>query len=268
MRNKKAIVFLCKELKSGTKDFANKVYKETDFDVFIVVDSQKEIRTSCNAYVVQIQEETCEQHGYKGCNINKYTHIEKEIISWDKMLYYFCEVENKYDFLWVFEDDVFIPSIESLINLDKYSNYDLVVPNNHRKNDDYLDWHWRHILDKTRKPFYYSMVCAIGISKRLIEVIKEYVKENKRLFYIESMFNTLAMQKGLFVKTPLELSSIVWMGDWTENEYLLLPNNMFHPVKDIEKHEDIRKDILEKKLKGFIPKNNLPDFILKKMQDV
>jgi hypothetical protein len=184
------------------------------------------------------------------------------------MLYYFCEVETKYDFLWVFEDDVFIPSIESLVNLDKYSNFDLVAPNNHRKNDDYLDWHWRHIIDKTRKPFYYSMVCAIGISKRLLEVIKEYNRENKKLFYLESMFNTLAMQKGLFVKTPIELSSIVWMGDWSINEFLLLPNNMFHPVKSINEHEDIRKDILEKKLNGFIPKNNLPDFILKKLENV
>ena len=97
---------------------------------------------------------------------------------------YFCEINKGYDFVWIFEDDVFIPSVDTLKYLnDKYSKRDLVVSNNARKSDNIMDWHWKHIVDKIQPPYFYSMVCAMGISRATLDKVKEYVDANETLFY-------------------------------------------------------------------------------------
>jgi hypothetical protein len=49
--------------------------------------------------------------------------LEKDYVSWDKALYYFCHREGKsYDFLWLIEDDVFIPSVDTLTALNEQCN--------------------------------------------------------------------------------------------------------------------------------------------------
>ena len=79
-----------------------------------------------------VPDEVCVAKGFTNSNISKNdTHIAKNPIAWDKYLYLFCEVYTTYDFVWVFEEDCFIPSVESLKALDYvYSSYDLVCANN------------------------------------------------------------------------------------------------------------------------------------------
>jgi hypothetical protein len=106
------------------------------------------------------------------------------------------------------------------------------------------------------------MVCACGMSRKLLDEIKKYVKRNNTLFYIEVMFNTLAMQARLKVTDVKELKSIVWMGDWDIDEFLLLPNNIFHPRKDIGNHKNLRIEIKDAIDEKYIPLNRLPEFLL------
>ena len=75
------------------------------------------------------------------------------------------------------------------------------------------------------------------------------------------MFNTIAMQNNLKVKDAFELKSIVWLGDWGIDEFLLLPNNLFHPKKDLQSFGFYRNQIEEKKNSKYKPKNKLPNFI-------
>jgi hypothetical protein len=75
------------------------------------------------------------------------------------------------------------------------------------------------------------------------------------------MFNTLALQKGLKVTEAFELKSIVWQGNWGLNEFILLPNNVFHPRKDIQNHYILRDYIKYAKQNEYKPKNNLPHFL-------
>jgi hypothetical protein len=277
---KKAIVFLTTDLNEDTKHFIFEIIKKTNFDVFVIEDSQpKQVFSKIEIsfcydskkylepvfyHLVQIDDSICRENGYHGCNIDdKSTHIRKSPIAWDKFLFAFCETYTSYEFVWVFEDDCFIPSIEALINLDnKYSTHDLVVPNNRFNEGNQVDWHWRSIYPIYSGPYYYSMVCACGISRALLNEIKKFKDENGFLFYIEVMFNSLAMKKELSVHTPLELKSIVWLGVWGLDEFLLLPNNIFHPKKDISQHSLIRHQInLAKENKDYIPIDNLPEFI-------
>lgn len=268
---KKAVVFLCNEPQIGTLSFAIEIALEGQFEVFLVIDN-------CDAYygkeyrgvnIIQIKDEFTSLKGYYGCNIDgKSTHVKKEVIAWDKFLFSFCETLDSFDFVWVFEDDVFIPSIETINNLDaKYGHYDLVTPNNFEKKDKLMDWHWRHGFESIDPPHYYSMVCACGVSRNLLNEIKKYKEAKGKLFHIEIMFNTLAMQAGLNVADPLELKSVVWMGEWGLDEFLLLPDNVFHPKKDIENHESLRKAIAIYQLSDYVPQNKLPEFITNLLQN-
>jgi hypothetical protein len=75
------------------------------------------------------------------------------------------------------------------------------------------------------------------------------------------MLNTIAMQSGLKVQDAFELKSVVWNGDWGLDEFVLLPNNVFHPMKNIETHHNFRELIKVTKKTNFKPKNKLPNFI-------
>jgi hypothetical protein len=76
------------------------------------------------------------------------------------------------------------------------------------------------------------------------------------------MFNTLVMHRGLLVVTPLELKTIVWQGEWGIDHFVQLPNNVFHPVKDIENHPKLREEFADAMANGYTAKKELPQFIL------
>jgi hypothetical protein len=250
-----AIAFLTTEIQKGTLEFAEliaeKLSKENlqdynrEVDVFIISDSEHEAPITKQVKVVKLADDLCISAGYFRSNIDKNsTHIAKDPIAYDKAMYYFCELDPKYDILWVFEDDVFIPFWQVLNELiDRYMKCDLVTANNFLKEDSILDWHWRHIFDKIDPPYYYSMVCAAMFSRKMLDAVKEYRNKRGHLFYIEVMFNTLAAHNNLKVKDAFELKSIVWKGKWELAEFMHLPNNIFHPIKDIESHEQLRRSI-------------------------
>lgn len=257
-----AIVFLTVVPHSNTLLFAEEIDNNTDFDVFIVSDSIFSIDIG-SKYINYVNDVKCIEKGYTGCNISETaTHINKWVIAYDKYCYLFCEKYLEYDFVWVFEDDVFIPSIQTLLNLhEKYKKNDLVTPNNFYNKGNEIGWHWSNVYDKIKPPYYFSMVAGCGMSRKMLDQVKEYKNKNNQLFYIEVMFNTLAMQNNLRVIHAFELKSIVWTGEWDLDAFLLLPNNVFHPKKDVENHYLWRNSILEAKKQGIKPVDRLPDFL-------
>lgn len=258
-----AVVFLTRFPEQETLDFANKIALENKFDVYIVSDENREVENK-NVTIIRLDDSVCVNSGYINSNIsNNSTHIKKNPIAWDKMLYYFCKINTNHDFVWVFEDDCFIPKVSTINKLNKkYNSFDLVTPNHFLKTDNLLDWHWRSIVDKIEPPYYYSMVCGCGISRKMFKTIDNYVQEKNELFYIEVMFNTLAQHNNLNVIDAFELKSIVWMGKWEIDEWLLLPNNVFHPKKDLSQYENYRKQIEKAKRNKYEPINTLPPFLL------
>jgi hypothetical protein len=261
---KVAVAFLTVNPQENTIKFAQQVGYRLGYDVFIVVDDNTCALDVEDLHIIQINDNSTKQ--YINSNINSdSTHIKKNPIAMDKFLFAFCENYLEYDFVWVFEDDVFIQSIDSIKHLhDNYGHFDLVVPNHFIKKDKIPDWHWRSIFSlfpNREEPFYYSMVCAMGVSRNMLNAIKDYAYKNESLFYIEVMFNTLAEDNNLKVVDAFELKSIVWKGNWDVDEFLLLPNNVFHPRKDIDNHYNLREKCLGLHLSGYKPKDNLPNFI-------
>ena len=62
----------------------------------------------------------------------------------DKALYFFNQKNiKKYDYYWFIEDDVLIPHIDTIYNLDfKYKNQDILVSNIIKNKGDYSGWNW------------------------------------------------------------------------------------------------------------------------------
>ncbi len=263
-----AICFLCKELHKETYAFGQEITKNLGLPVYYVIDScitpsfvlEKDITS-----LIKITDKYSVKMGFQNCMITGQkinTILAKNPISYDKMLLHFCRKQLDVDFLLVFEDDVFIPSVDTIEHLiTTYNQYDLVTPNNFYKDNEIWDWHWKSVLNTIDPPYYYSMVSAFGISRNLLNVIDDFVKKNNTLFFTEIMFNTLAMQNKLKVTDAFELKSVVWLGSWCIDDWLLLPNNVFHPMKELNNYESYRKAIVSGREKNLRPVNNLPSFI-------
>ena len=170
--------------------------------------------------------------------------------AWDKALYYFCKLNiDKYNFVWFIEDDVLIPNIEILKNIDNtYLNSDFLSEASEiNYNGDTNSWLWRHAENKFKLPWYKSMICACRMSNKLLREINNYVLENKMLMFDEIMFPTLAHHKKLIVHNPKELSGIKYWTKWEDEidkDNIMNNNTLYHPVKKMDKKIYIKNKLL------------------------
>jgi hypothetical protein len=152
-----------------------------------------------------------------------------------------------YENIWFIEDDVFIHSEKTLFDFDNNNNNtcaDLLAASNdimtYNDQDRWNDWwnHWVNIHDKISLPWSHSMVCACRVSRKLLNKIVEYKQKEGHLFFIEAMFNTIALHNGLIIETPVELSNIHWRTSWNKDD--IDKKKLYHPMKNIHEHEYIR----------------------------
>jgi len=232
--------------------------KRKNYDIYIAIDDNT-YHTSIteNIQYINISREECENKGYNHALAP--FHINRPS-AWDKAIYYFCEKNNNYDYVWFIEDDVFVPTKYTIYNIDKkYKNSDLLCcgnrnnQNNSYVNEDILEenikdnnkqlnlhwWGWELAEGKIDKPWENSMVCACRLSNKLLGLIKNYVDKHHTLLYHEFMFNTLALHNNLKINYPNQLRGIVWRYDWKITE--IYKNGLYHPVKSIEKQFEFRK---------------------------
>ena len=247
-----SIVFLTVNPIKEFFDFA-KLLKRTEkdfvYDVFVCVDD--------NGYILPEYDHTCitiikfqygvvEKYGFK----NSVSYAENCACSRDKALYYFCRVDKKYDHVWMIEEDVFIPTIDTIYNIDtKHENSDLICrSNNVIKTCDKRRKVWdnmKKLINKIELPWNWSMVCAIRVSKNLLACIEKYATEKKELLFCEALFNTLAIHNNLTINCICELSNIVYNNrqDLHLNSELINKNYLYHPIKDIKKQKLLRSEI-------------------------
>ena len=190
--------------------------------------------------IIKIDNKESISNGFHSSVLN----YKKKALSRDKALYYFYKNNINYDYIWFIEEDVFIPTIETIKNIDiKYPDNDLLVSANNIIYQKHTNWHWnvvnRQLNGKLSLPYSKAMICAIRCSKKLLECIFNHALKYKTLFMDEAMFNTLALHNNLNVKDIEELKTIVWRKKWTKNEINI--NNLYHPVKSIENQHQLRK---------------------------
>jgi hypothetical protein len=243
---KYAICFLTIDIKKELFEFAETLI-DSNYDVFICLDNN-EIDTSIynetKITFVSINNEEAKNNGFYG----SVSYCSDRACSRDKALYYFAKInKTTFDFTWFIEEDVFIPNKNTIKNIDlKYSNcnYDLLSEINEIKesnNDKSVDWYHYHagrLENKIDFPWAHSMICAVRISNKLLNIISDFAYKNKFLLYDECLFNTLALQNNLNIYNPIELSNIIFLfNDIEINENNINRSYLYHPLKNLKKHE-------------------------------
>jgi hypothetical protein len=167
--------------------------------------------------------------------------LKKLVSGWDKALYLFTRI--KYNYVWLFEDDVFFYNEKTIENIDKkYPYYDLLA-NCDFQEGDLNTWVWSGLKINLQPPYYSGMVCASRLSNRLLKAINDYAIKNKKVFFIEAFLPTITKHYNLTYFQPSELTSVVYRYDWIKKEEKenLNKENIYHPIKDLMKHVEIRK---------------------------
>jgi hypothetical protein len=222
-----------------------------NYDIYISIDDNShnysELYHNKNEYMninfIQFNELECEKNNFYNLLIPTINVPDKKVMSWDKAFYYFCKINNSYEYIWFIEDDVFFLSEDILINIDNhFPTSDLLTKDNfvvHSK-EDYCHSHFIKTLEY---PLYISMVCACRLSKRLLNLITNYANNFKILDYHETLFNTLAMRNKLIIHNPKELDKILYR---IEHDIHNILNYMYHPMKNYYLHSYIRDNKINK----------------------
>lgn len=240
MSNKICICLICRKLNDTWLNFLKQF---THYDIVIIVDDNDAIadysNTNTNIKVIQILEKECIDAGF--INVNFLTF--DRVTGWEKAVYYFANgsaATNDYDHIWFLEDDVFLFSEQTLLNIDKqYESSDLLTAPYTENLTGRKNWHWRHLHIEFPPPYYNAMVCAMRASKALLTKVRDYAQSYKTLFFLEALFPTFCKRHNLIYDTPDELKPIVYMARYSKED--IGPINLYHPIKDLKKHVDFRK---------------------------
>jgi hypothetical protein len=225
---KTALCILCISPNEDQLEFYNNLSYQ--YDIFFICDKELDRSTIYKSVkIINIDNNMSLLNGYRNANT---AVMPKTPIAWDKAIYYFSQINLSYDFVWFIEEDVLVPSIKTIPNIDaKYGSEDLLVASHISYEEEPLWLHWKEANFQINKPYYKSMVCAVRVSRKLLECIKTYVSNKKKLFFIELLFNTIAYHNNLKIKTIPELSTITFE-DTFEN---IVETNLYHPFKDLNK---------------------------------
>jgi hypothetical protein len=235
-----AFCFLTRQLLPETLEFAQELARDAlqhGVKVFIMIDDNNfdvsNINTSLNLQLLQIPNELCIQHNYQ----NAISLYKPSLTSWDKALFYFNILKNNYSFIWLSEDDVFIPTVQAFISLHElYSNTSDLIASGFRLNlsGDPLKWNWGSAVGRLIPPWAGSMVNIVGLSRRLLRAADDYIQWLGQIPFHEHFFHTLAMKLNFTIVTPIELSTDVYRMSYFFHQIKRQPNNIWHPYKDTE----------------------------------
>ena len=210
-----------------------------NMEVFIMIDDNKYQNLSSSmpssVRILHIPNEKCVAYGYQ-----KTMHVATRpliISSWDKAFLYFCELNANHSFLWIIEGDTFIPSVQAFRSIHQLysSTSDLIVQRViPQSSEGATSWpHWKLADDMLFPPWYRSMTNAVGLSRRLLTTIADFIRWRGTNVFHEFSIHTLSINLNMTVVSPIELDTFEWTGHYTWSDISAKPGNLWHPVKDL-----------------------------------
>lgn len=220
----------------------------TMYDVYVCVDDNNYEVPETTCKIIKIDNEESKKAGFHNI-IGYFKRYEYKPLSRDKALYYFYTKNIEFKNIWMIEEDVFIPNLNTIKNIDsKYPNCDLLVRQNiiHKSIKDCKKahmWFWKKVFRDSHLNFPYSksMICAVRISKELLYLIGNHAVKYKKLFMDEIIFNTIALQNNLSIITPVELKYILWRSKKKRRPETIKSDYLYHPIKSIEEQVKLRQ---------------------------
>ena len=177
--------------------------------------------------------------------------------SWAKALDYFSDLQT--DNIWFIEYDVYIPSVDILLNLNQ-NKEDLLVKDHIAYTGKKGEWsHWKDFkklnIDDFDNKWFHSMTCICRLSKQMLQLIHDFATSHNTLFFHEILFNTIANHYNLSIKCCDEFKYVKYLGNskkisFTSSDVYKNGNQyIYHPVKDLDKmrtmkYTNIEKDII------------------------
>lgn len=239
-RNKVAFFLLTRKPNPQLMEFIEEMNKH--MPAYLVVDDNK--YRARKDYIIQQDDKEVQEAGFSKMN----PIFPKPVTSWEKVIYTLCRDKTDIDFAWIVEEDVFIPSIESFLEVNKkYNGHDLVSASHERRVHKNRGWAWWLSVPKAvKRPHFRSLLCAVGMSRELLDATDKYAIEFEKLFMQETFFNTICHRNKLSHCAPEEFKNIVYREDWEKDKILQEPANWFHPIKDPKLHIEYRKNIADK----------------------
>ncbi len=240
--NKIALCILTRYFNQYWIDFLNQF---SSHDVYLVIDDNetKYPYKIGNVNIVQISDEECLKSNYY--KSSSWSNL-KDIVSWDRALYYFNRINPKYEHIWFMEDDVFFASEKVIEEINrKYSTSDLLCAFNeiNPTGDIHHGWnHWVNVIHRIGTPWAHSLISACRLSKRLLKEVDNYVSD-RHLMFIEALFNTLAVHRGFIIDNPVEMSETISYDKKWDRDFIDLAK-IYHPFKKIDDHQYIRERYL------------------------
>lgn len=249
------LCFLCLRPDDIMLSFISEL-KNDNYDVYVSIDDNNYIpdKKWTNIKFIQINNDVCHSSGYRSV----VAYFDNKSCSKDKALYYFNNNKINYDYIWLIEDDVFIPSIDTIKNIDiKYPNYDFLTQKiNHNLNLKEWNWkrliklqfHWLYLTDNTIEYFNYdninyiqhSMTCVIRLSNNYMSHVNKFVDKYNSLFMDELFFAYICNSNNLSIKEINELSNIHWYHvDWELKDINI--DYLYHPIKNFKIQDSYRK---------------------------
>lgn len=215
---------------------------EQEYDVYVVVDNNdincsELLATYPSVVFVQIGQDTCSAAGFW----NENYMIKTEPTAWGKALYYFSVLYKKqYQHVWLCEDDVFMPSVQALKNIDVATGHadfvsaPLIVTHQYAEGS-----HFPQLGNTIPLPWASAMVCTCRCSSKVLKKVAAYTKTHKKLNFIEVLLPSLALSNGYTTASPPELVNILYRHDWLAEN--IQSTHLYHPVKDIKLHNVFRQ---------------------------
>lgn len=213
------------------------------YDIYLVVDDN--IQSYANLQkeypsirFVQFRNDLCEKSGYK--NLSNIT-LNKAVTGWDKAIYLFTLLGDMYSHVWFLEDDVYFHSENTLVNMDnKYLTEDILC-NSSYEPAKLNEWLWSRIQIPFQGDYSCGMMCALRLSSRYLESIRDYVAEYGTLFFLEAFFTSFAQKMGFkILPNPPEFLTITYNRTFMDEE--LDDKRLFHPMKNLDDHVRYREN--------------------------
>jgi hypothetical protein len=213
----------------------------SNYDIYFVVDDNDVIFKSTihNITVIQVNDDICRSNNYY--KSSSWSNL-KEIVSWDRALYFFNCIKTDYEYVWFLEEDVFLHNENLLIKIDnEYPETDLLCSFNEINDtgDVRAGWnHWVNVIHRIGTPWAHSLICICRMSRRLLDKIHGY-RRDRHLLFIEALFNTLAVHNNYSIEHPIEITeTITYDRKWDYDE--IEADKIYHPIKKVEDHHFLR----------------------------
>lgn len=211
---------------------------------------------------VKLDQRACIDAGYHSLSLAVTSSKPLPVSAWEKALFYFNRIDSSHGHVWFLEDDVFLPSREILAVVDsRYPAADLLCKRNRLNlSGELRSWPWWRIVPQKILPLPWasSMVCAARVSRALLAEVDSLLAMSgvpmeaavalaraqgrpRPYFFIEFLFNTLALHKRMKVELPDALRTIGWRKEWSRED--IISTQIYHPVKNLALQEEWRHSL-------------------------